>query len=60
MQKWSYLGLNIGANGTVTNGQYQGATFGQAASSLGAEGWELVLSFPGGNGTQEFIFKRSA
>jgi hypothetical protein len=25
MQKWSYMGLNIGANGTVTGGQYQGA-----------------------------------
>jgi hypothetical protein len=60
MQKWSYVGLNIGANGIVTGGQYQGAGFGQAANTLGTEGWELVLGFPLGNGTQEFIFKRPA
>jgi hypothetical protein len=60
MQKWIYAGVNIGTNGSVTAGPYEGATFWQAVSALGAEGWELVLCFPVANGTQEFIFKRGA
>jgi hypothetical protein len=58
MQKWAYAGLTMNQEGQVVSGQFGGATFAQAASTLGQQGWELVLSFPVPNGNIEFIFKR--
>jgi hypothetical protein len=58
MQKWAYAGLTLNPAGVVVGGQFAGATFGQAASNLGNEGWELVLNFTLPNGAIEFIFKR--
>jgi hypothetical protein len=58
MQKWAYYGLTMNQLGQIASGEFQGAPFGQAASSLGASGWELVLYFPTQNGFFEVIFKR--
>jgi hypothetical protein len=58
MQKWAYMGITINQDGQVANGQLAGAPFGQAASNLGNDGWELVLCFPLPNGFFEFVFKR--
>jgi hypothetical protein len=52
------MGLTITPAGVVTGGQFNGASFGQAATSLGQEGWELVLSFPVADNKIEMIFKR--
>jgi hypothetical protein len=60
MQKWTYAGFNVGTNGLITSGHFVGAAFGPAANSMGAEGWELVLSFSLPNGSEEFIFKHPA
>jgi len=60
MQKWAYSFLTINQNGMVESGPMGGAYLEQAASSLGNEGWELILCFPLPNALFKVLFKRPA
>jgi ABC-type sulfate transport system permease subunit len=58
VQKWAYLSITLNQNGLVEQGPRLGARLEDAASDLGAQGWELVLCFPLPNARFQILFKR--
>jgi hypothetical protein len=58
VQKWAYLSITLNQNDLVEQGPRPGAHLEDAASDLGAQGWELVLCFPVPNPRFQILFKR--